>query len=596
MSERTLTSGVSSAAAAWGVVERTQARASVVRAVLRRATPARTWKLTIDLGAGQAKLDAGGGASLALALAQGAAAQDAASWTCDCPAGALSVCLHAALAAQALTAQVDETPRGEPAPDPSWALEAHDAPSGLRAAAEKGTVSLDPGDDAIGAGDATVRKGATTGALTCDCPMRAHPWCIHRLSVDAWARGRRGTRAGASVGAMEGAASPIAAAPTAQRKRAGEKLPAEDVARFEPLLARAMEMVAELLTFGLQRSGPGTIERLDALVIAVRSLGVRDTAPRNAGLGRLVRGLERLRTTLGEFHQRLVTATELEVVRELSAIRNIVRAVRANTGALPLSDFAGATQQEYETVAALDLQGIGLEAWVTPAGFAGVTAFAVDLRSGRVVTRTNVLPADLAQEQAARSWSSRWADQLAAQPAFTGSTLSVHELAAGRFLVSGAQVAPDSGRLSSSGKTQVAKRPALPIDDPKLRPVRLEGAADAARLSAGLTFDPLARPAGSAPVALVPVLALSPPTFDRARQELRFGVAIPGSAVLPCRIGYRDDRALWLDQLERLMKAREAPKALLARLVLGPGGLGLEPLTAFRAKGAPIHLTYTALE
>jgi hypothetical protein len=157
-------------------------------------------------------------------------------------------------------------------------------------------------------------------------------------------------------------------------------------------------------------------------------------------------------------------------------------------------------------------------------------------------------------------------------------------------------VAPDSGRLSGSSKTQLGKRPPVPIDDPKLRPGTILGAADAVRIASRLGFDALGRSPSSPPVALIPVRSFSASRFDRASQRLSFLIETARGATIPCILGYRDDRALWIDNLERLARAATPPRALFARLRLEGGALALEPLTAYFEKGGPRHLTYKVLE
>ena len=66
--------------------------------------------------------------------------------------------------------------------------------------------------------------------------------------------------------------------------------------------------------------------------------------------------------------------------------------------------------------------------------------------------------------------------------------------------------------------------------------------------------------------------------------------------VLPCRITWRQDRHLWVENLEKLTRALSPPKAVLARFQLGAGGFRIEPLTAYFEKGAPQHLTYKPLD
>lgn len=593
-----VTAGLETAVAAWILRGRESPREGAVRAVFKRNAPAQRLEITYTLDAGKAAMDAGGGRVLQLTVRGGEAeAGNPAAWTCDCPAGRERTCLHAALAARGLSEEVDAEAAGEDeAPDPTFAV-ALEVSSGLATAAERSRASIERAGEGLRVLEATVTL--TEQGLACDCPMGAAPACLHRVLVDAWARGARPARvsAGATGALTRGVVARTAEALPEERARQGEQLSPEDVARFAPVLERADELIAELLTYGLQRMTKATLERVDMLVLQARGLGVRDGAPRNAGLGRLVRALEALRQVLGEFLDRKVTTTEVDVLRALGVVRNLGRAVRANTGALPLIEFAGPTQQEYEPVPVLDVQGLGFETWVTATGFAGVTAYVADCRTGRIYTRTNTLPVEQTEQFASRGWrSTSWADQLAAQPAFGGRSESYLDLARSRFLLSGALVAPDSGRLSGSTKTQLAKRPALPLDDPKLRACALLGKADAVRIARRLGFDPLGRPPPSPPVALIPVEAISETHFDPSSQELTLAVRSTSGAVLPCTLTWRESIDVWVQNLERLARAVTPPRALLARIRLDSGGFSIEPLTAWFDKGPPQHLTYKPLD
>ena len=582
-----------------------------------------------DLGARRAVLEAQDGRALHLTFPDDLTrALDPTAWRCTCPAAPLGACLHAALAARGLGETTgDDAPLdlGADIPDARYALDL-EAPPGLTAAAAAADASVERADGGLritvnarapgpsepaDSGERVPENARTSGALVtladgalrCDCPMGAAPACLHRLIAAAWARRDRPTpplslslsRVAPPEGRVGGAAPFTAPA---------VPVPGEDLARFGAVLERVDTLVAELISFGLQRATAATLERIDALALAARALGVRDGAPRQAGLGRIARTLDRLRQVMDELRQRLVTTTEYDVLRELSVLRNLARAIRANTGALPLADIAGATQQEYIDAGVVDAQGLGLEAWTTPAGYAGVTAFVADLRTGRVLTRTATLPAEIAEGFADRSWgSATWADQLVAQPAFAGATVTYLELARGRYLLTGAMIAPDTGRLSGSGKTQLARRPPVSLTDPRLRPHALQGAADAVRLAARLAFDPLGRPPTSPPVGLVPVRAVSPAHFDRLTQRLTLTIETAAGARAPCALTYRDERALWIDNLERLGRITPPPRALFCRLRLGgegedraAGALILEPLTAHFEKGGPRHLTYRPVE
>jgi len=595
--ERALTAGVEQAALAWLLSDRQRPGEGAVRAVFKRK--AQRLEIRYALSEGKALIDAGKGRVLQLALAGGEAeAGNPAAWTCDCPAGATLLCLHAALAARGLADEVATGAAADEPPDASFAvgLEASEA---LIAAAARSHAVLERTEEGLRVGEATVAR--TEKGLGCDCPLGTAPVCLHRVLVDAWARGVRPARpaVGQAAAVARGLATRATVLPEERPVRAGQKLPPQDVDRFTPVLDRVDALVLELLTFGLQRMTQATLERVDALVLQARALGVRDGAPREAGLGRLVRALETVRQTLDEFQNRLVTTTERDVLRVLAVARNLTRAVRANTGALPLIDFAGATQQEYDPVPVLDVQGLGLEAWVTPTGFAGVTAYLVDCRTARIYTRTQTLPEEVAVQFAGRfgrGGGNGWADSLAAQAAFGGRSESYLDLARGRFLLSGALLAQDSGRLSGSAKTQLAKRPPLPWDDARLRVCTVLDRTDAVRLSRRFGFDPLGRPPSSPPLVLMPVASFSEAHFDVARQELGFVVRTPSGLSFPCELPFREDRQLWIENLEKLTRALTPPKALLVRARLDPVGFRIEPLTAYFDKGPPQHLTFKPLD
>jgi hypothetical protein len=561
----------------WALRDRTPVREGVLRAKFVRgdgdATTTKRFDLLLDLPARTAKV---GPHTLALSSGEGA---DAAGWSCDCPARGVGLCLHAALAAAALTREVDAA-SADDTPDPRFALPMPEVGSALHAMASQHSAALDKEGDSVRVGDATVslpEPGAT--GLACDCPMGGMPTCLHRIVVDAWARGVRAAR---PTGGASGF-TPLAAGSSAALEeggiagRLGERLPDEDVARFGPVLARVEMLLAELVCYGLQRTSGATLERIHGIVTLARALGIRDGAPRHAGLGRLARTLERLVQIVTEFQSRVVTTTELDVLREIGVLRNIVRAIRANAGNLPLADFAGATQQEYASVPALDIQGLGFEAWVTAAGYAGVTAYVANLRNGQILTRTNALPI----EQVGLDRGNAWADTLGSMAAFAGSSLSFAEVARGRFLLSGAQIAPDSGRLSGSSKTQVAKRDSLALDDAKLRRATIVGGADAIRIARRLGFDPLGRPPTSPPVALVPVKALGAPSFERRTQTLHLTLVTP-SVTLPCVLGYSDGRAQYIDNVEKMAKmADRPPRFLFCRIRIDGDGFVVEPITAY---------------
>lgn len=584
--------GLENAASTWTLRDRTSIREGVVRSLFVHEHRRARYECMIDLSAKQARfVGSGGGQGQALTLQLSGEAADPSAWKCDCPAGSVAMCLHAMLAAGALTREV-EPGAADDTPDARFAR-GGEASQSLIGAAEKYGASIDKLDDCVRVGDAIVRvNGATLG---CDCPLGTATTCLHRVVVDAWAKGIRPARPSASGSGF----TPMAAL-VADREddrpiggiAVGEKLPDEDVERFEPILQRVETLGAEMICYGLQRTSAATLERIQAIITQARAEGIRENAPRHAGLGRLIRTLERLVQITGEFQQRIVTTTELDVLRELAILRNITRAIRANTGTLPLSEFAGATQQEYISVPALDIQGLGFEVWTTAAGFGGVTSYVANLRTGQILTRTAALP----QEQLPGGWQ----ESLASQAAFAGSSISILETARSRLLLSGAQVAPDSGRLSGSSKTQVAKRDAVGLDDAKLRRATLSGAADALRVAKRLGFDALGRPPTSPPVALAPIKEIGPAEWNRRTQTMHLTIVTP-SATLPVSIGYRDSISMYIDNLEKMAKADATPKFIFVRVRVGENGFGVEPITAYyegqkAGKLERKHLTFKELD
>jgi hypothetical protein len=84
--------------------------------------------------------------------------------------------------------------------------------------------------------------------------------------------------------------------------------------------------------------------------------------------------------------------------------------------------------------------------------------------------------------------------------------------------------------------------------------------------------------------------------FDRATQRLGLELTTKSGARLVSGIAYRDDRALYLDNLEKLARATPPPKLVFGRLKVDSEGFGIEPLTAYFDKGRPRHLTFRELD
>ena len=451
------------------------------------------------------------------------------------------------------------------------------APAGMRAAAEQWRGTTETLEDGVRVGAATVR--VTEAGPLCDCPMASAPVCLHRLVAF-------GREQGAVEAVETGAPAPAKAAPR-------ERLTEADAARFAPVLAEVEALVAEILTVGLTRAARGTGARVAALAARAAAISKRrKTAAaggRDVGLGRLSRTLDRLAVSLDALAGTDAGEAAAAALGELGVARNLVRALRANTGALPLADFAGTARSEYLEVPALEVQGLGLEAWRAPGGAAGVTAYVAVLGEDRVLARTAVAPATPGPDVRA------WAEPLARGPAFAASGVTLRDLSRGRFTLTGARIAPGTGRLSSSASTSAAERKPLPPAAPELRPFVLASASDAARFGGKIGFDPLGRPRPSLPLALLPVRALAPSDFDAVTQRLILKMELSTGRTVTTSLPFREDRAVWFDNLEELTRAATAPRWLLVRLARDADELLIEPLTAHVPGAGTLDLTLDAL-
>lgn len=381
----------------------------------------------------------------------------------------------------------------------------------------------------------------------------------------------------------------------------------EDVARIAPILDEVAALVAEIVTLGLRRAGRVTIERLRRTMAMAASVRPRSGAPREAGLGRITRSLERLSDLLPSLEGPDTALSGEKALAEVAALRDLVRALRANTGHLPLADMAGATRSEYVELATLEVQGLGLEAWVGPGGTLGLSAYVAVLGGGLGRRAPNGDPEPQAMNGArtlvrsvlTKGQTTRdlraWAERAAAGPAFAHGSVTLRDLAHGRFALSGARFAPATGRLSGSSTTSAAAKPLLPLDDEALRPFVLTNAEDAARLGRALAFDPLGRPQATRAVVLLPVRGFSPSDFDASTQRLSLRIRTAGGATLATSLPFREDHALYFDNLEVLSRAARPPSWLSVRLGRDGGELLVEPIMAILPELGPLDLSIDRL-
>jgi len=430
----------------------------------------------------------------------------------------------------------------------------------LRAASRSKLVVSPLGEEAFRVGEATVHL--REGLATCDCPMGDAPACLHRTLALG------GTN-------LETAEPSMTASVRAPR----ERLPVEDLARFSPLLAEIDALLAAMLTMGLRRAARVCLHKTRTLAAKAAAMKPRPRAPREAGLGRIARSLDRLAVLLPSIGGANAGASEGRALAEMAVLRNLGRAIRANMAALPLVDFAGALRSEYVEVPTLEVQGLGLEAWLDPAGNAGLTAYVAVIGGDRMVSRV-LSRTTLMRFTPGQTIPPTWIESLASGPAFARSGATMRDLSRGRFVLSGARVAYATCRLSGSGATNASVESPLSPDDARLAPFVLQNLQDALRLGKALAFDPLGRPPPSLPIVLLPIASLSPSDFDPATQRLTMRLGLVGGASLATSLSFREDRSRFFDNLEVLSRAVIQPRWLCARLVREEGELVIEPITA----------------
>ncbi len=454
------------------------------------------------------------------------------------------------------------------------------APRGLREAAAKSEFVVEPlSDGSVRVGAATVAR--SEGVLSCDCPMGDMPFCLHRLIA---------------LGVPERPQAQSLPPPSSPGpwRREGERLPAEDLVRFQPILDEISALISTILTLGLRRGSKVLSVRLERALLLALSLRPRPSAPREAGFGRVTRSLERLSASLPALEGPDPGRAETRALAELAVLRNLIRALRANTGKLPLADIAGASRSEYIEISSLEVQGLGLEAWGIASDTFGLSAYLAVLGTNRILVRSVLAKGKTNEGQPGRL-PLAWAERAARGPAFAHGSVTMRDLAHGRFALSGARFAPSTGRLSGSGTTSAASRPTLPLDDELLRPFVLSNATSAVRLAELLTFDPLGRPPPTQSLVLLPVRSLSPSDFDASTQRLSLRIRTQGGATLPTTLPFREERSLYFDNIEILSRAARPPAWLFVRLGRDGGELVVEPITALMPELGVLDLSVDKL-
>ena len=367
-----------------------------------------------------------------------------------------------------------------------------------------------------------------------------------------------------------------AAAVLAARRHFGASLPQPEEADEEAataalsvdlvFLERVAANLADVVTLGFNLAPVPLEESLFELSVSSRA----DSLPRLAAILRAIAAQVRLRRqrTLSFDPDRLLelAASAFALTRALGAAEDERRA-----------GLAGKVRRDFAAAGPLSLVGCGGERWRTDAGARGVTAWFVELKTGRWLSTT--LARGAGQDPTfvpGEAWRH--------QPLWHAAPLA--ELAHARIELTGSRISSDD-RLSApaTARAEVLARPVRPQADWPGVVHRWAALREAYLSQTGVGLD-----ATSAPAAcLLAPSAAAEPYFDDFAQQL----------VWPLRDVDGEWLALTLDHEEPVAVAIEALEAnassswqglVLVRLERSEGRLEVRPITLF-GPGDPVDLS-----
>ncbi len=327
----------------------------------------------------------------------------------------------------------------------------------------------------------------------------------------------------------------------------------------QQVLESARELFATMVTTGLAHLSERTAQRLFTLSVSATAV----LLPR---LSRLVRAIaDDVQLAL----DRNAGAETPRLFGRLCAADALARALLAAGDPPPLR-LAGRPRTEYDLAGDLTLAGLGAYPWQTASGFEGVTALFWDVGNKRFLTwsasRPVTTPGRFTADAAYRTetiWNCGPAENLARS--------LVHLRAA--------RVNP-AGRLSV-GKESTAELPGEPFDPTKVdfgdrlfTDWATLGAHAANTHPIGLAeFRPMDR------VVVLKPAAWGERVFDELRQCFCWPVADAAGRVVTLTVPWNGVNENIVEFLEAVRPTIDRITHVVARLVTGPQGLSVEPLS-----------------
>jgi hypothetical protein len=324
------------------------------------------------------------------------------------------------------------------------------------------------------------------------------------------------------------------------------------------------KILAESVELGLAHLSQGIRERYSTLAVWAQG----------AEYHRLALLTRRIADHVESLLERAGGADELRLLDEISIAHALVCAldVAAAQGAAPMQ-LVGRARSRYEASAALELFGLGAQAWRSPSGYVGLTMMFWSPAEQAFMSCTDARPQaqrgfnPIARYKAAGPWAG-----LGAPAQTTGS----------RVMLLGAQ-SNDSGRLSAADS---ASANVLPLDAltlvQQLKPweswAELLSARSAQRASLLAEPDPMKDWAALRPAKF------GEARFDDARQTLVWSLMDGDGLTLVAEIPFDEYSRHAIERVERLGPSELVPgTVLIARLrASAQGGAVAEPLSLVR--------------
>ncbi|PJI93508.1 hypothetical protein [Luteimicrobium subarcticum] len=382
--------------------------------------------------------------------------------------------------------------------------------------------------------------GGGVAGVVLDAPVRA-PERYRVAAVLAWQR-------------AHGLVLPPPAAPSARtRPSAAEESLA---AARDRVRASVVAVLRDTVRIGVSHLSPAVVDRLTTAAVGAQGVEYH----------RLARALRGVADQADLVLARSARADDLALLDEVAAAHALVVALdtAAADGRAPAA-LVGRARTAYEGTRPLDLVGLGGVPWRSGTGYHGVTAVFWSPTLGRMLTRTDARPVDLAGFDPRARW---------VQPAPWSGLSSPADTAGRAITLTGARLSAD-GRLSGAGPVSARATP-------------LDGSALVDRLPVRTTWETLggdpvrgltgAGDAAEAWVVLRPASS-SDARWDPAEQVVRWQLADGEGAVLDVELPWSRLHAHAVDRIERLGDSLPADALVVVRVRRTRGRLVGEPLS-----------------